>query len=40
MQVKRSLAVAAMLVSVAASTASAAVKTKEIEYKEDEEALG
>jgi dienelactone hydrolase len=35
MQVKRSLAVAAMLVTVAASTASGAVKTREIEYKQD-----
>jgi dienelactone hydrolase len=35
MQVKRSLAVAAMLVTVAASTAAGAVKTKEIEYKQE-----
>ncbi len=35
MQVKRSLAVAAMLVTVAASTAAGAVKTREIEYKQE-----
>jgi dienelactone hydrolase len=34
MQVKRSLAVAAMLVTVAASTASGAVKTREVDYKQ------
>src|SRR6266542_1178737 len=35
MQVKRSLAVAAMLVTVAVSTVAGAVKTKEIEYKQE-----
>src|SRR5689334_3599924 len=35
MRVKRSLAVAAMLVTVAASTAAGAVKTREIEYKQE-----
>jgi dienelactone hydrolase len=35
MRVTRSLAVAAMLISVAASTASGAVKTREIEYKQE-----
>jgi hypothetical protein len=35
MRVKRQLAFAAMLVTVAASAAAGAVKTREIDYKQD-----
>jgi hypothetical protein len=39
MHVKRRLALAALLVTVAAATAFGAVKTREIEYKQNETTL-